>query len=183
MKIRKHTGSLADSMSTVAEIEPTATAIADYVSEHWTPLVPAGGIAPERVTVEPYGYDARIEWDTHIVLIDGRPFGFTDGPLQTVNASEQPKAAVLFTPEHVAWLGRKSTARNVDFEELHDALHAITMGTTIVVRTNEWAALYASHSSLLAALRDVIDTGFTGGPQGKRALQAIAAAEILEPPE
>lgn len=181
MKIRMHAGGLSASMYTAAEIQPTATAVAAYVAEH---LKPQSGINPEQVSVEPYGgIDPRIGWDTYIVLISGQAVGFTDGPLQTVNASEQPKAAVLFTPEHVAWLGRKSTARNVDFEELHDALHAITMGTTIVVRTGEWAALYASHSSLLAALRDVIDTGFTGGPQGKRALQAIAVAEGLEPPE
>lgn len=33
------------------------------------------------VVVEPYGgFDKRIGWDTHLVLVDGAPVGFTDGP-------------------------------------------------------------------------------------------------------
>ena len=31
--------------------------------------------------VEPYGFDDRIGWDTHIVLVKGQAWGFTDGPL------------------------------------------------------------------------------------------------------
>lgn len=31
--------------------------------------------------VRPYGFDARIGWDTHIVIMDGDPIGFTDGPI------------------------------------------------------------------------------------------------------
>lgn len=42
---------------------------------------------PSRiVSIEPYGFDPRIGWDTHLVLCayqDGsvQPAGFTDGPL------------------------------------------------------------------------------------------------------
>ena len=32
------------------------------------------------VLVEPYTFDARIGWKTHIVTIDGNAVGFTDGP-------------------------------------------------------------------------------------------------------
>ncbi|AHC30525.1 hypothetical protein CC53_gp108 [Rhizobium phage vB_RleS_L338C] len=38
----------------------------------------------DRVTlVKPYGWDERIGWETHIVLVSGYGvFGFTDGPLE-----------------------------------------------------------------------------------------------------
>ena len=32
-----------------------------------------------QVRVEWYAYDERIQWDTWIVLVDGKPVGFTDG--------------------------------------------------------------------------------------------------------
>ena len=32
-----------------------------------------------QVRVEWYAYDERIQWDTWIVLVDGKPAGFTDG--------------------------------------------------------------------------------------------------------
>jgi hypothetical protein len=35
---------------------------------------------PGEVRIEPYGYDKRIGWNTHIVLHEGRAVGFTDGP-------------------------------------------------------------------------------------------------------
>jgi hypothetical protein len=31
--------------------------------------------------VEPYYYDDRIGWDTHLVVTDGKARGFTDGPI------------------------------------------------------------------------------------------------------
>lgn len=34
-----------------------------------------------NITVEPYSYDKRINWDTYIVCENGRGCGFTNGPL------------------------------------------------------------------------------------------------------
>lgn len=31
------------------------------------------------VTVTPYGWDSRIGWDTHIVCLNGRACGYTNG--------------------------------------------------------------------------------------------------------
>lgn len=45
-----------------------------------------------------------------------------------------------------------------------------------VFAANELLAAAVMTSDLLEALQDVMDTGFTGGPQGKRALAAIAKA-------
>ena len=39
------------------------------------------------------------------------------------------------------------------------------------------AALEAVNGELLEAIQDILDTGFTGGPQGKRARAAIAKAK------
>ena len=36
---------------------------------------------PGLLQVEPYGFDDRIGWDTHIVTIDGNAVGFTNGPV------------------------------------------------------------------------------------------------------
>ena len=71
MKYRSHRGGLAESMETVVELQPTLDALAVYLK------VPAS-----RITVEPYSYDKRIGWNTHIVCIDGGACGFTDGPLE-----------------------------------------------------------------------------------------------------
>lgn len=39
-------------------------------------------ITPEDIEVKPHGYDARIGWDTHIVIVRGHSVeGFTNGPL------------------------------------------------------------------------------------------------------
>lgn len=35
----------------------------------------------DNVTVEPYSFDKRINWNTHIVCVNGDAWGFTDGPL------------------------------------------------------------------------------------------------------
>lgn len=78
MKIREHRGQLADSMITCVEIAPSIQAVRQHVEKC------LGGHAPKPlvVTVEPYTYDERIGWDTHVVLVEGHGvFGFTDGPV------------------------------------------------------------------------------------------------------
>ncbi len=70
MKFRPHRGSLDTAMDEMVELQPTVEALATHLK------VPASAIS-----VKPYGYDKRIDWDTHMVLVDGSPWGFTDGPL------------------------------------------------------------------------------------------------------
>ena len=76
MKIREHRGLLDDAMDTCREIEPTMEAVVNEV----LPSLPVFlHIKPEDIHVTPYGYDKRIEWDTHIVFVDGYGvYGFTD---------------------------------------------------------------------------------------------------------
>ena len=75
MKYRDHRGGLAESMATVVHLDPTIEALAAHLSGG--PLGPEV-IHPEDVKVEPYGYDARTGWATHIVTVNGAVRGFTD---------------------------------------------------------------------------------------------------------
>jgi len=84
LKIRAHRGGLARSMATVAEIEPTAQAVADHITSAWAWSLDGKTVSPDSVKVEKYGtgIDTRIGWDTYIVTVDGSVFGMTDGPLK-----------------------------------------------------------------------------------------------------
>jgi hypothetical protein len=68
-------------METLAEIEPTAAAVRQYLKERR-----AGGFVTSLpLKVVPYGTgpDTRIGWErVYIVLVNDLPYGFTDGPLQ-----------------------------------------------------------------------------------------------------
>lgn len=70
---RPHRGTLADSM-------------ADAVPVHsWHDIAFLTGFTVSAI--EPYGFDARIGWDTYIVLTDDmatprQAIGFTNGPLE-----------------------------------------------------------------------------------------------------
>lgn len=57
-------------MATVVELQPSLEALATYLK-----------VPVTAVKVEPYWFDERIGWDTHIVTVDGSPFGFTNGPV------------------------------------------------------------------------------------------------------
>jgi hypothetical protein len=83
VKFREHRGSLADAMETVIEVADRPALI-----EHIKALEPWGwsdcylSVVDGDVTIEPYGYDNRIGWDTHIVKLKGYGvIGFTNGPL------------------------------------------------------------------------------------------------------
>lgn len=84
MKIRMGLGGLAESMEHAAEIEPTAEAIAEYVSKMLDPEFYATPFTAAQISVKKYGWgiDHRIGWDTHLVTVEGfGTFGYTDGPL------------------------------------------------------------------------------------------------------
>lgn len=39
-------------------------------------------ITEDDIVVEPYGYDSRINWNTHIISVKGRGvYGFSNGPI------------------------------------------------------------------------------------------------------
>lgn len=80
MKIRKHVGSLSESMETIQEIEPTLNAVKEWVKSTFNHQL----IDLDDLTVEKYGpgIDTRIGWNTYIV--HSKPngvLGFTDGPV------------------------------------------------------------------------------------------------------
>lgn len=67
-KFRLHRGSLEESMATVCEV----TSFADINAI----------IKPDTVvSVEKYGYDARINWETYLVRAAHGVVGMTDGPV------------------------------------------------------------------------------------------------------
>jgi hypothetical protein len=73
-KFRPHRGSLEEAMQEVVELE-TAQDLIDHLESQYEHL---DASAP-TINVEPYGYDNRIDWDTHIVSIAGfGVVGFTD---------------------------------------------------------------------------------------------------------
>lgn len=86
MKIRMHRGSLADSMATSADIAPDLPAVRAYLAERGIP-----DAATAVVEVKPYGYDERIDWDMHMVTVDGYPMAWTDGPLHAYPESGSSK--------------------------------------------------------------------------------------------
>lgn len=49
----------------------------------------------DNVTVERYVHDDRNGWDTHIVCVNAKAWGFTDGPLQS-----EIYVRRVFTKEH-----------------------------------------------------------------------------------
>ena len=84
-KFRYHRGGLRESMETVIEVSSKQDLV-DKVE----PDIFGDKPNVEQITVEPYGYDNRIDWNTYIVTktIPGKDgetetgvMGFTDGPL------------------------------------------------------------------------------------------------------
>ena len=78
MKFREHKGHLADSMKTVVDVADRRALVALLQSL----LQPYDfTFSDEDLKVEPYEFDDRVNWDTHIVTIEGYGVaGFTDGP-------------------------------------------------------------------------------------------------------
>ncbi len=76
---RPHRGNLDTAMAEVVEISGREELVA-HLRTVWMSEVNESG---SNVVVEKYGsgIDTRIGWDTHIVLVDDSPYGFTDGPV------------------------------------------------------------------------------------------------------
>ncbi len=80
MKIRRHRGGFAESMATTETVEPTLDGVIGYLSRF---MSPEHGI----VQCRPVGFDTRNGWDSHLVLVDGFPVGWTDGPFHIDEAT------------------------------------------------------------------------------------------------
>lgn len=79
MKVREHRGLLTESMATLREVK-NRQELLDIVRKQ---LAPFGvEVEPKQLHVEPYMYDDRIGWETHIITIDGYGvWGMADGPI------------------------------------------------------------------------------------------------------
>ena len=78
---RPHRGSLDAAMAEIATVDGLPSLV-----QHMRDTCPSFYPEDERPTldnvkIEPYGFDARIGWDTHIVTVKGNAWGFTNGPV------------------------------------------------------------------------------------------------------
>ena len=70
-------------METQIEIEPTLADLVVLIKQSFADDLSIQ-FKKKQIHVKPYGYDDRINWDTHIVTIDEYGvFGFTDGPIKS----------------------------------------------------------------------------------------------------
>src|SRR4030095_7564651 len=65
-----------EAMKHVREVKTKAELMA-FLRDEWL----ATEETDENVPIEPWRYDARIGWNTHILCIDGQAALFTDGPM------------------------------------------------------------------------------------------------------
>jgi hypothetical protein len=78
---RPHRGSLNDSLTEVVEINDFAQLVR-HMRREVEGWYPEDELPTEQNTkLEPYGFDKRIDWDTYLVTVDGKAWGYTNGPL------------------------------------------------------------------------------------------------------
>lgn len=83
MRVRKHCGGLIEALATVRWVPATKKGLRDYFKEI-SKLLPYTDEQLDNIELKLYldEGDSRIDWDkVYVVLIDGMPVGFTDGPL------------------------------------------------------------------------------------------------------
>ena len=79
MQYRKPCGGLAESLAGAVEIEPTHKALWDHLK---ATSCEAFWLDDATLEVKYHGFDDRIDQETYMVLLNGMPGGFTDGPLE-----------------------------------------------------------------------------------------------------
>lgn len=84
VRIRQHRGGLHEAMATTAQIPRNMASLCLWLTEQT-----GRNIQPADVQIEPYGYDDRIGWDTHLIKIFGIPFAFSDGLIPVTPISER----------------------------------------------------------------------------------------------
>jgi len=67
---------LDEIMELVFEL-PDREALLEYLQDKYDFI----GATAENVRVQAYGYDHRIDWDTHLVTVAGSAVLFCDGPV------------------------------------------------------------------------------------------------------
>lgn len=75
---RDHMGMLRESMKTLQEMKDFSE-LEVYLHKSF---------GPGEITVKPYVYDDRIDWETHIVCHKGRAVGFTDRLVDDTNSDQ-----------------------------------------------------------------------------------------------
>lgn len=88
---REHRGGLADSMDTVVELE-SKDQLEKLILSKLDKWGKSGQHMIGDMTVEPYGFDDRIGWDTHIVMMGVYAHGFTNKAVE--DESQPPKEGV-----------------------------------------------------------------------------------------
>jgi len=84
IKYRPHRGSLDAAMSEVVTLPANYASLLEHIRKDWS-----GWQVLESINVQPYCFDERIGWNTHVVMARFAnksvvPVGFTDGPLENV---------------------------------------------------------------------------------------------------
>ncbi|MEN3145698.1 hypothetical protein ABCW43_00125 [Neorhizobium sp. IRAMC:178] len=74
MLFREHRAGLSQSMETVVSFE-NKTDLIHVINSRYPELSP---VALDDVEARPYGFDGRLGWNTHIVIVRGQAVGFTD---------------------------------------------------------------------------------------------------------
>lgn len=80
MRIRLHRATIEESLATTQVIDHTEEALMAFINAELSSY--GVTVKREQVSITPYGYDDRNDWNTHLVHIDGYGvFGMTDGRL------------------------------------------------------------------------------------------------------
>ena len=80
IQVRPVCGGLAESMNQIIEYE-TMDDFAEYVTKELS-MFSHMKVYKDKFTTKPYGYDARTDWDTWMILYDGQPIAYSNGELK-----------------------------------------------------------------------------------------------------
>ena len=82
IQVRPVRGGLDEAMAQVKDFESLSDYADHIYNEHNWMFRNGKGVNKELFTTEPYGYDDRINWDTWIILYDGKPMAYSNGELK-----------------------------------------------------------------------------------------------------
>ena len=78
VQVRPLDGSFTQSMAKVKRIPATPKSIAEHFGRKGT------------VELRPYAKHERNQWDTHLILIEGQPVGYANGPISLTPIEQEP---------------------------------------------------------------------------------------------